>query len=116
MMNKINDDLRISRESNDYIEIEPEKWTEQIKELRQLIDKTVDIDSTEDDHIKSSIPTCSEHYYHYSSVCDKNSYFTGIHQIRCRIENVTMASVFFSTLISSQAKIPWIMHSSLIYG
>ncbi|CAF2467638.1 unnamed protein product [Rotaria sp. Silwood2] len=155
MMNKITHDLRSSRESNDYTEIELEKWTEQIKELRRLIDEPVAIDIIEDNHIQSSIrlikikenfneslrefcsynpeifdqaigsvtlseknlvATCSEPYYHYSSICGKNSYLTGTHRIRFRIENITVKNLFFGILTSSQQIIPWMIDSSSIYG
>ncbi|CAF3450795.1 unnamed protein product [Rotaria sp. Silwood1] len=155
MMNKIHDNLRSSRESNDFTEIELEKWTEQIRELRRLIEKPVAIDIIEDENIQSSIrlikikenfneslrelcsytpeifdqtigsvtlseknflATCSENYYHYSSVYGKNSYSAGIHRIRFRIENITMNSLFFGILPTSQQIVPWILDSSSIYG
>jgi hypothetical protein len=54
-MNKINEELRLSRESDDYTEIELEKWIQQIKQLRQLIETPVNINIIEDEHNTSSI-------------------------------------------------------------
>lgn len=157
-MNKITEDLRLSRESIDYTEIELEKWSRKLQELRQSFDKNLDFDIIEDEDLISSVrlikiresfpsfdelwkeshstnhelfdqvvgpimlsdnnylATCSELYYNYSSCCGQNSYHTGVHQIRFRIENMTVNNLFFGIVTSSQAIVPRITRSSSSYG
>jgi hypothetical protein len=52
---QVTDDLQSSRESDDYTEVELEKWIKQLKELRTMLETSSPIDILGDDQTQSVI-------------------------------------------------------------